>query len=67
VGGNGYKKGNLLPINQIRGGGSVNHTTPRQRRLRAEHELRMATLHEAASMILGGLMMIAIFILFACL
>jgi hypothetical protein len=43
----------------------VNHTTPRQRRLRAEHELRMRMLHEAASMILGGLMLAAIFIVFA--
>jgi hypothetical protein len=43
----------------------VNHTTPRQRRLRAEHELRMAMLHEAASMILGGLMLAAIFVAFA--
>ena len=42
----------------------MNHTTPRQRRLQAEHEVRVAMLQEAVAMILGGLLLAAIFVVF---
>lgn len=44
----------------------MNHT-PRQRRLQAEREQRMVNIQEAGHMILGGVLLIGIFIVFACL
>lgn len=42
----------------------MNQSTPRQRRLRAEHEVSMAKIHEAVRMILGGFLLAAIFVVF---
>jgi len=39
--------------------------SPRQRRLRAQHEMRLAKIYEARSAVLGGLMLMIIFILFS--
>ena len=39
----------------------MNQTTPRQRRLQAEREQRMANIQEAGRMILGGFLLAAIF------
>lgn len=39
--------------------------SPRRRRLQAQHELRMARIDEAQSMICGGLLFLIILILFS--
>jgi hypothetical protein len=41
--------------------------SPRQQRLRAEHELEVAHIHETVRALMGGLMLAAIFIFFSIL